>query len=112
MRADDESGDSSVSFDVEGCVGQPVALPISDGPATGYAWELELPSGLSRIANGPERVVKESDRHGGSLACAIRIAAPIGRHTVTARLVRPWKPTNAVRVVVTTINVKAVPNDS
>jgi hypothetical protein len=41
---------------VHGKAGQPIELPIAEGPATGYSWQLELPDGVIRLADG---------RHGG-----------------------------------------------
>jgi hypothetical protein len=45
-------------FKVEGASGLPITLPISTGPATGYAWEIDLPNGVARLADASERDAK------------------------------------------------------
>src|SRR5450759_387809 len=49
-------------LDVEGKAGQPIALPIAAGPATGYAWSLALPEGVERTEDGPASPVDPSAR--------------------------------------------------
>jgi predicted secreted protein len=84
---------------VEGRPGAPITLPISTGPATGYGWQLELPEGVLRIADGPGRTLDPSVRMGGAEGGPLRVTAPSGEHLLGARLVRPWDPDDAIRVV-------------
>ena len=86
-------------FSVEGVTGTPVTLPIATGPATGYDWEFEFPSGVERLEDGPGRDVPEANRLGGAAGGNIRVAAPPGDHVMIARLVRPWDRANAIRTV-------------
>ena len=86
-------------LDVEGRAGEPIALPIAGGPATGHAWSLELPEGVERIEDGPQRPLDPSLRLGGASGGYLRVTAPRGEHVIVARLARPWQPDQPVRVV-------------
>jgi len=83
----------------EGKAGEPIALPIAGGPASGYAWRLELPEGVKQIEDGPERTVDPASRLGGATGGYLRVTAPRGHHVIIGRLVRPWEPDRPVRVV-------------
>jgi predicted secreted protein len=89
----------SECLDVEGNAGEPIGLPIANGPATGYAWQLDLPAGVVRIEDGPERQVDPSGRLGWPAGGQLRVTAPRGEHVIVARLIRPWEPDQPVRVV-------------
>ena len=93
-------------FDVEGKAGEPITLPIAGGPATGHAWRLELPAGVTRIDDGPERKVDPSVALGGASGGYLRVTAPHGDHIVSARLARPWEPDRPVRVVEIRLHVE------
>ena len=92
-------------LDIEGKAGEVIALPIAGGPATGYAWRLELPAGVERIEDSPERPLDPSVRLGGAAGGYLRITAPRGEHVIAARLARPWEPDNPVRVVTIRLHV-------
>ena len=89
----------SESVDVAGKSGEPIVLPIATGPATGYAWHLELPKGVERIADGPAREIDPAKRLGGAAGGYIRVNAPAGEHLIIARLARSWDIDHPVRVV-------------
>jgi hypothetical protein len=97
---------SSEHLDVEGKAGQPIALPIAGGPATGYAWSLELPEGVERIDGGTERKVDPSVRLGSASGGYLRVTAPRGDHIIIGRLARPWEPDRPVRVVEIRLHVE------
>jgi predicted secreted protein len=87
-------------FDLQGAAGQPVALPIGPGPATGYTWALTMPTGIQRLedAAGPE--VPAAHKLGAAAAGAIRVvAAAPGNYTIEGRLARPWDQEDVVRTV-------------
>jgi predicted secreted protein len=87
--------------DVSGAEGAPIVLPIKNGPATGYAWHLELPPGVVRIEDSPGSPPDRSESLGGSAGGFLRVTAPRGEHVVVARLARPWErqaPVKTVRV--------------
>jgi predicted secreted protein len=86
-------------FVVQGTSGNPIELPIAAGPATGHVWKLELPHGVERIEDGPQRPVDPSTRLGGATGGNLRVKAPRGEHVITARLARPWQPDSPARVV-------------
>jgi hypothetical protein len=86
-------------LDVAGKAGEPIELPIAGGPATGYAWRLELPNGVERIDDGPERIVDPSVGLGSASGGYLRVAAARGDYLLGARLARPWDPDHPVRVV-------------
>lgn len=75
---------------VHGKAGQPIELPISHGPATGYTWQLELPDGVTRLEDGPPRPAPPGKNLGAAMGGVIRVEAQTGRFVVSARLVRPW----------------------
>ncbi len=83
---------------VHGKAGQPIELPIAEGPATGYSSQLELPDGVIRLEDGPPREAPEGKHLGAAIGGAIRVQAPKGRFALTARLARPWGG-DAVRTV-------------
>ena len=86
-------------FKVEGVAGLPIALPISTGPATGYAWEFDLPNGVKRSADAAERHVPEAGRLGGAPGGSIQVTAVPGEHVIMARLVRQWNRDLPIRTV-------------
>jgi predicted secreted protein len=96
----------SEHLEVEGKAGEPVALPIASGPATGYVWTLELPDGVQRIDDGPERPVDRSMRLGGASGGYLQVIAPRGSHVIIGRLARPWEPDRPVRVVEIRLHVE------
>ena len=81
---------------VHGQANTPVELPLRQPPATGYAWQLELPAGVVRASDGPGQPGRLGDASGG----ALRAIAPAGRYRLTASLSRPWAPSEAIRTVV------------
>lgn len=86
-------------MDVEGKAGEAIALPIAGGPATGHAWRLELPEGVKRIEDSPERPLDPAVRLGGATGGFLQVTAPSGDYVIVARLARPWEPDNPVRIV-------------
>jgi predicted secreted protein len=92
-------------LDIEGKPGEVITLPIASGPATGYAWRLELPEGVTRIEDSPERPLDPSVRLGGAAGGYLQVTAPQGKHVLTARLARPWEPDNPVRVVTIRLHI-------
>jgi predicted secreted protein len=93
-------------LEVDGVAGEPITLPIWTGPATGYAWQLELPPGVVRIEDAPARAVDPSARLGGAEGGAMRVTAPAGEFVIEGRLARPWDPQDAVRVVRIRLHVR------
>jgi predicted secreted protein len=87
------------SITVKGKAGEPIDLPISDGPPTGYAWSLQLPAELTRIEDGALKVIAPERRLGSGATGAIRVIGPAGRYRIEARLARPWEPDKPARVV-------------
>ena len=92
-------------LDIEGKAGEVIALPIAGGPATGYAWRLELSAGVERVDDSPERPLDPSVRLGGAAGGYLRVTAPRGEHVIAAWLARPWEPDNPVRVVTIRLHV-------
>jgi predicted secreted protein len=92
-------------LDAEGKAGEAIALPIAGGPATGYSWRLDLPTGVKRIEDSPARPLDPSVRLGGSESGYLQVTASLGEHVITARLARPWEPDNPVRVVTIRLHV-------
>lgn len=92
-------------LDVDGKAGQPITLPITAGPATGYSWRLDLPEGVERIDDSPARPLDPSVRLGGSASGYLQVTAPTGEHVISARLARPWEPDSPVRVVTIRLHV-------
>ncbi len=90
----------------DGVAGEPIRLPIAHGPATGYAWELELPTGVERIEDEPGEEPPADARLGGSAGGRLRVRAPSGQHVILARLVRPWEPDRPARTVLIRLNVR------
>jgi predicted secreted protein len=89
----------SESLDVDGKAGEVTILPLGSGPATGYAWRLDLPEGVDRLEDGPALVLDPSVRLGGTESGCLRVAAPSGDYVIIARLARPWEPHKPARVV-------------
>ena len=86
-------------FKVEGVAGLPIALPISSGPATGYDWEFDMPSGVERLEDAPVRDVPAGAHLGGASGGQIQVTAPAGEHVLMARLVRPWGRGAPIRTI-------------
>lgn len=84
---------------------EPIQLPIAEGPATGYGWQLELPEGVRRIEDGPPRTPEPGTELGGGTSGYLRVDVDRpGDFVVTARLARPWqldRPIRIVRIVIT-----------
>ena len=94
-----ESGIEPEEFEVAGVAGEPITLPITTGPATGYDWHLELPDGVARVDDTSGRALDPSTRLGDAGGAHLQIIAPSGDHVVVARLARPWAPDEPIRVV-------------
>jgi predicted secreted protein len=90
----------------EGVAGLPITLPISTGPATGYDWEFELPEGVERLPDRPERDATTAGQPGGALGGRIQVTAVAGDHVLTGRLVRPWRRDAPIRTVQIRLSVK------
>ena len=75
------AGDATAleELDAEGTAGEPIVLPIAAGPATGYAWRLELPQEVEQLEDGPARAVDPDRRLGGAAGGFLRVTAPAGR---------------------------------
>jgi len=93
-------------LNARGTAGEPIELPIAHGPATGYSWKLELPDGVERIEDGPQKSIDPVTRLGAAVGGAIRVMARKGEHRIHARLVRPWQPDNPARVVEIALTVE------
>jgi predicted secreted protein len=97
--------ETAEQFEAAGNAGQAIALPIANGPATGYAWRLSLPQGVERIEDGPARPIDPSAELGGAAGGSLRVRAPAGDHVITAHLVRPWQPDKPVRVAIIRLHI-------
>jgi len=86
-------------LEAEGRPGEPITLPITVGPPTGYAWELELPPGVERLEDEPGEELRPEVRLGGSTGAHLRVRAPSGEHLIVARHVRPSEPDEPARIV-------------
>lgn len=84
---------------VEGEAGRPIELPLTTGPATGYAWTLDLPAGVHRLDDGPGTPPPAGQDLGGASHAPLRVQAEPGTHVVVARLARPWEPDRPTRTV-------------
>lgn len=92
-------------LNVHGAEGEPIELPIAHGPATGYAWKLDLPEGVQRIEDSPEKS-DNPPRPGDAAGGAIRVKARKGEHRIHARLMRSWQQDQPARVVDITLKVE------
>jgi len=97
-RRVDEFGVKPEELEAEGVAGEPIRLPITTGPATGYEWRLELPAGVNQIEDEPGSPPEPGERLGGAGGGHLRVTAPAGDHVVVARLARPWEPDQPIRV--------------
>lgn len=93
-------------FEATGVADEPITLPIWTGPATGYAWHLELPPGVVRIEDASGRIVDPAVRLGGAEGGALRVTAPAGEFVIEGRLARPWDLQDAARVVRIRLHVR------
>ena len=67
-----------------------IELPLTTGPATGYAWTLELPAGISPSGRRSRRARSAGQDLGGASHASLRVQADAGTSRVVARLARPW----------------------
>ena len=79
-------------MEVRGRAGEAIDLPLTDGPATGYSWVLDLPPGVTRAADGPGTPPPPGRELGGAVGGALRVIAAAGSYRIAARLARPWQP--------------------
>ncbi len=93
-------------LNVHGTAGSPIELPISHGALTGHSWTLNLPDGVERIDDGPQKPVDPLTKPGASIRGAIRVKARKGEYQITARLARSWQPENPARVVEIALTVE------
>ena len=84
---------------VHGKGGQPIDLPIAQGPPTGHVWLLQLPSGVHQIDSGPPRPIAPDRAMGAGSGAALRVEAKPGEYMIVANLVRPWEPDKIARQV-------------
>lgn len=87
---------SHQSILVHGQAGSFIDLPLRQGPATGFGWQLQLPPGVERTADGPPDVPPPDAALGAASGARLRVTAPPGHHRIVARLIRPWEPDKAL----------------
>jgi predicted secreted protein len=85
---------------VIGRAGEPIDLPVTAGPATGYEWSLDLPEGVARAEDGPPLRPPSDRALGDPAGSALRVVAEPGRHRIVATLARPWARDTPLRRVV------------
>jgi predicted secreted protein len=90
---------------VQGRAGQPITLPLSNGPATGYSWVLDLPGGVVKIEDGPGKPAPPGQQLGSSSGAQLRVTAAKGRYRITAKFIRPWQPDAPIDMVVIDLTV-------
>ena len=79
--------DDRKTFDV--AVGQVFSLELPEIPTSGFIWKLDLPEGLSQIAD--DRVLPPETVFGGGALRVIRLrAVATGESRVVATLERAW----------------------
>lgn len=88
---EDRATPAPEELQIVGCAGVPIVLPLSVGPATGYEWALEVPTGVVRIADSDPDDAADPDRLGAPSGGRLRIIAVEGQHELRARLARPWE---------------------
>lgn len=92
---------------VKGRAGQPIDLPLTQGPATGYSWQLDLPEGVTRLEDGSSRPAPPDQRLGATSGAVLRVkAAKPGRYRVIAQLARPWDPNAPLQTLVLDLTVE------
>ena len=84
---------------MQGRSGEDIPLPLPIGAATGYEWTLDGPPGVERVGDSAPVPVDARTASGAPHGGHVQVSAPPGRHTITARLVRPWAPDAPVRIV-------------
>ncbi|WP_345800813.1 hypothetical protein AAIB33_15255 [Microbacterium sp. AZCO] len=111
------AGDSAPPPDAVGTVGEPFALPLPAGAATGAEWRLELPDGLRAAGETGASVSETADPSGATATSATGIpGAPVdslplvvadaeGAYRVVAHLIRPWDRT-VLRTVTLSVAVR------
>lgn len=97
----DSGGEAMEKFDIDGVAGEPIVLPIGPGPATGHSWTLELPPGVQRLPDTAPVAPEPGVQLGAAQGSRMQVKAPVGEHTILARLGRPWeqRPVRSVRIV-------------
>lgn len=85
---------------VRGNADQAVELPIAQGPPTGYGWVLDLPAGVVQLADAPGKPPEPGKALGSSARGPLRVKAPKGEYSISARFVRPWEPNKPLRTIV------------
>src|SRR3954464_8556026 len=90
---------------VHGTAGEPIDLPLPQGPVTGHSWTLDLPEGVERIDDGPPKRVDPPARPGATVQGAIRVKARRGEYRITAKLARSWQPDDPAKIVEITLKV-------
>lgn len=101
---------STEEFNVEGKAGEPIPLPISRGPATGYSWMLKLPDGVRATDDEPSRPAESTTRLGASGGQRMRVIAEPGDFIIEGRLARPWQSDSPIRTVTIHLRVSANTN--
>ena len=84
---------------LEGRAGEPVALPIAQGPATGYSGWLSLPEGVVQVDEGAARSAPPGQHLGAALGGPLQVRAGPGRYRLTARLARRWSPDDPIQTL-------------
>jgi predicted secreted protein len=90
---------------VRGSADQPITLPLSNGPATGYSWVLDLPEGVARIEDGPGQPVPPGQQLGSGTGARLRVTAAKGHYRITAKYMRPWQPDEPINTAVIDLTV-------
>ena len=92
-------------YEIRGRAGERISLPLPIGAATGYEWTLEAPPGVERVEDSEAEPADARSALGAAHGGSVQVTAPQGRHSITARLARPWAPETPARVVHISLHV-------
>lgn len=106
---------------VAGVAGAAICLPLSNSGTTGFNWELELPSGVTRVADvasdvlgdmpsdaskSISEVTGQTKQLGDGPNYQLYVQADAGSYLIIARLVRAWDKAHPISVMQIQLEVK------
>lgn len=102
---------ASENHTIEGIEGNDIALPLGTSGATGFRWDVDLPSGLRLVDKSSVNTGKEAEhaaQAGSGPVQQLSVTGVAGVYQVSAKLIRPWDKANPIRHALIQLTIRPI----